>query len=355
MSLQSSRRAHFLPGLFLALSLLFPLVGVAQERVSFQISPPVTEDSIEPGVVREYTIRVTNNGDSETLLRPTARNIVGMRENGEPEYSHELRDQEYQLASWITFKESELSVAPKGGTALLHVRVDFPGDAQPGSHMAGVFLVSEPSFEIKNGSAIGFEIASILSFRIAGEIIEKPEIREFYASKSVYGEPAVDFTVRIENEGNVLIKPSGFIDITNMFGKKVGSIAVNENFAGVFPGVIREFQANWTSEDVEFGRYEAVLALIVRGESGDQTISRIVQFWVLPMDVLTPILVSFLVLVLVVYVLLRLYVRRQLAGIRRADRPAAQATKGLSRLAVVVIALLLAIILGLFILFFYFG
>ena len=224
--------------------------------------------------------------------------------------------------------------------------------------MAGVYLTDKSSSEIRNGSSIGFEVGSILSFSVAGEIIESTQIREFYASKSVYGEPKVGFTVRLENEGNILTKPVGFIDITNMFNKKVASILVNESEARVFPKTTREFSANWNSDSLEFGRYEAVVALVIRGVNGDQTISRVIQFWILPMNVLTPVLGGFLVLVLLVYVLLRLYIRGQLAGVRMSSRSAAvqqRNTKGLSRLAVVVIALLVAIILGLFILFFYFG
>ena len=339
--------------LALVLAFLLPGSALAQERVSFQISPTIVEDSIDPGTDHSYVITVKNLGDQDATLYPIARNITGVDSDSQPIYSLDAADQQYELASWVTYQESEVHV-PVGGSAQLHFSIKFPKDAHPGSHMAGVFLTDRSAAEIKNGSSIGFEIGSILSFRVAGEIIEKTEIREFYASKSVYGSPEVSFTLRVENEGNVLSKPYGLIDITNMFGKKVVSIPVNESAAGVYPKAIREFNASWSSDRLEFGRYEAVVALIVDDMNGAQTISRVVQFWVLPMNVLTPILIGFLVLVLIVYILLRIYVRRQLAGVRSA-RASAPATRGISRLAVVVIALLVAIIIGLFLLFFYFG
>lgn len=334
----------------LACVVCLPSFAFAQQKVSFQISPTMIEESIDPGSSHSYTITVRNLGDKTSKLYPLARNIVGLEAGGTPIFDE---DQNYELASWISYAEKNIEVQP-GTSQELHFTVQFPKDARPGSHMAGVYLSDVPVDEIRNGSAIGFQVGSVLSFRIAGEIIEKTEVREFYASKNVYATPDVGFTIRLENEGNVLTKPVGLIDVTNMFGKKVASIPVNESEARVFPKDTREFSAKWKSENLEFGRYEAVLALVIRGVNENRTISRVVQFWVLPMDVLTPILGSILAFLLVVYILLRLYIRRQLAGVR-SNRSATKSTRGLSRLAVVVIALLIAIILGLFILFFYFG
>lgn len=338
----------------LALTFMFPGSALAQERVSFQISPTIVEDSIEPGTDHSYVITVKNLGDQDATLYPIARNITGVGPDSHPIYDVNAGTPEYELASWITYQESELHI-PVSGSAQLHFSIKFPKDAHPGSHMAGIFLTDKSATEVKNGSSIGFEVGSILSFRVAGDIVEKTEIREFYASKSIYGSPEVAFTVRVENEGNVLSKPRGLIDITNMFGRKVASLPVNDSAAGVYPKAIREFNASWESESLEFGHYEAVVALVLEGANGTQTISRVVQFWILPMNVLTPVLIGFLVLVLVVYVMLRLYVRKQLAGVRSARTASVVKTRGLSRLAVVVIALLIAIIIGLFILFFYFG
>jgi hypothetical protein len=67
-----------------------------------------------------------------------------------------------------------------------------------------------------------------------------------------------------------------------------------------------------------------------------------------------PILGGLLGFILVVYFLLRLYVNRQLAGYRRVGS-GTQSTGGLSRLSAVVIGLLVAVIISLVILFFFFG
>jgi hypothetical protein len=336
-----------------ALFSVSPSVIFAQERVSFKISPTLIEENAEPSKAFSYVLHLQNLGTDEMTLYPIARNITGIGADQHPVYSMDKDANEYELASWVSYEESELTIKP-GATRDLHFTVKFPENARPGSHMAGIFLVDKPSKEIKQGSAIGFEVGAILHFRMAGEVIDDTRIREFFTSKIIYSTPYVPFTIRLENIGNSLARPRGIIDITNMFGKKVASLPVNEETAAVFPKGMREFNTTWGPEDVQIGRFEAIVALSVEGANGSQTISRVLQFWILPMNILTPILGGFFVLILIVYILLRLYVRSQLRGLR-SSRTVIRSTGGLSRLAAVVIGLLVAIIIGLFILFFYFG
>ena len=151
----------------------------------------------------------------------------------------------------------------------------------------------------------------------------------------------------------MLSRPHGLIDITNMFGRKVESVPVNENSAGVFPKATKVFESTWAPKDIQFGHYDAVIALAVEQQNGTITLSRVVQFWVLPMNIIAPALGGLLFFILLLYVLIRLYVRRQLAGIRMGR--GRRESQGLSKLAAITIALLVAIIIGLAILFFYFG
>ena len=331
----------------------FPSAVSAQERVSFKLSPTTIEDKVDPGADHTYILKIQNLGQESATLYPSAQNITGIGPDLHPIYSTANDLEGFSLASWVSYQEKELVLAP-GQSKELHISVHFPADASPGSHMASVFLSDKPSDAIRNGSAIGFQVGAILNFQMAGEIVENTQIREFYTTKMIYGDPNVGFTVRLENLGNVLSRPHGLIDVTNMFGKKVASLPVNINGAGVFPKGTREFTADWKPDDLQIGRYEAIVALAVDGTNGTQTLSRIVQFWVLPMNVLLPFLGGFLLFVIIFYFLLRLYIRRQLASVR-SGRGMSQNATGLSRLSAIIIALLTAIILGLIILFFFFG
>ena len=334
------------------LSLLLPAQVSAQQNIGFKISPTTIEDKVDPGMDRDFILKVQNVGQVPATLYPSAENITGVGPDQHPIYSTDKDPEGYELASWITYQETQLTLDP-GESKTLHFTVHFPKDAHPGSHLAGVFLSDKPSDRLTTGASIGIQIGSILNFQVAGEIVEDTQIREFYTSKTVYASTPVPFTVRLENRGNVLSRPRGLIDVTNMFGRKVDSIAVNESNSGVFPKATKVFNVSWDPGDLQFGRYDAVVALAVEGTQGTVTLSRLVQFWVLPMNIIAPALGVLLLFILILYVLIRLYVKRQLAGVRmgRSKRE----SQGLSKLAASTIALLVAIIIGLAILFFYFG
>ena len=337
----------------LGLLLALPFAVNAQGKVSFKLSPTTIEDKVDPGMDRAFVLNIENQGDATATLYPFAQNITGIGPDLHPIYSTAKDPEGYELASWITYEEKEITLRPKEQKAL-HITVHFPKDAHPGSHMVGVFLSDKPSDLQQNGSSIGFQIGSILNFQVAGDIVEDTQIREFYTTKTVYSSADVGFTTKLENMGNVLSRPHGLIDITNMFGKKVASVPVNENGGGIFPKGVREFSSTWNSEDIQLGRYEAVVALAIEGANGTQTISRVLQFWIMPMNIIGPIVGGLLFLIIVIYIILRLYIRSQLAGIPRG-RGSRRDSSGLSKSAAVVIALLVAIIIGLAILFFYFG
>jgi hypothetical protein len=340
--------------LFAALLVALPSEVSAQGKVSFRLSPTTIEDKVDPGADRDFALNIENQGDATATLYPSAQNITGIGPDLHPIYSSAKDTEGYALASWITYQEKELVVRPHEQKTL-HFTVHFPKDAHPGSHMAGVFLSDKPSDATQSGSSIGFQIGAIVNFQVAGEIIEDTQIREFYTTKAVYSNADVGFTTKLENRGNILSRPHGLIDITNMFGKKVASIPVNDNGGGIFPNGVREFSSVWKSDDIQLGRYDAVVALAVEGQNGTQTISRVLQFWIMPMNIIGPIVGGLLFLIILVYVIIRLYIRSQLAGISRPRGASRRSDPGLSKSAAIVIALLVAIIIGFVILFFYFG
>jgi hypothetical protein len=213
----------------------------------------------------------------------------------------------------MTLLSNTLTV-PSGSEAPVQFTVKVPSNASPGSHFAGIFVSVEPPEIRESGAAIGYEVANIVSIRVAGEVVEKAQIRQFSTDNYIYGSQNVDFNVRIENSGNTLIRPTGPVEITNMFGVNVSEkLFFNESQAGVFPGDTREFTFSWTGEGTGFGRYEAIVSPVYGEEGAKQTISSSVTFWILPTNIVLPALAVLATLLLVTYIGAKLYVRRKLA------------------------------------------
>ncbi len=307
-------RAFFV--ILLSLLFLGSYTGVAsaqQAESGVELKPAMIEETIEPGVQYQYDITVSNVSDQTQTFYLFTRDIVGAADNGAPLFADEgLEPTGYELSEWITLGAQELTIEPNG-SAVLNFVVSVPQNAAPGSHFGGVFISKEAERSRQTGAAIGYEVGSILSLRVAGEAKEAGTIRSFSTGNYVYSTLSVDFHARIENEGNTLIRPFGPLEVYNMFGKRVATLTFNESQSGIFPKQTRDFTLNWTGEGTGFGRYKANVSLIYGPQGRQQTMSNSLSFWVLPMNIILPAAGILAVLLLIVYVSIRIYVRRQLS------------------------------------------
>ncbi|HSE35195.1 MAG TPA: hypothetical protein VLB83_03655 [Candidatus Paceibacterota bacterium] len=348
---------NYLRSLFVifAIALLAaPSAVFAQARISLNLKPSVIEQKIDPGQSISFAIAVTNEGQGKLELTPQMRDIATVDAAGRPIYSNDRPEPGETIATWTTFTERELVLAP-GETKQLHVSIAVPADARPGGHFGTVFVTQRTNEEKFTGSAVGIEQGANVMLQIAGEIIEDTQVRSFEIDRFIYDSGNVRFMVKIENLGNVLTRPRGLVEITNMFGKKVATVPVNKDANGVFPKTTRAYEAQWESEGFAFGRYEAMLALSIESTQGVRSSSRTVTFWVLPSKPLLAILGTLLVIFVVIWAIIRSYVRRQLAGYMRGKAPRNERASGLSLLSSIVIALLVILIVGLLGLFLFFG
>ena len=213
------------------------------------------------------------------------------------------------------------------------------------------------------GAGVGFEVASLLNFSIAGEITEDADLREFRTDRSVYNIPEVKFTARVENLGNVLVRPTGIIEISDMFGKKRAVVRVNDAQAGVFPKDIRTFTADWKAEGFAIGRYQAIVSLVY-GDEGRQTISSSASFWVLPAKPILYTLGAILGLIALMVVLVKVYVKRKLRQVYGGAKgdlgaklrvPAGSFNPSFFRLVVLSSSMLVAVIILMVVLFMFFS
>lgn len=346
-----------LSGYLLSLSLT-ALPARAQDSFGVSLQPAIIAERVDPGETATYRFTVTNIDGIPKDLDLLVRDITAIDENGTPLFAEEgdIVAVDRGVSSWVEFPEKSISLGA-GEAKSVSFSVRVPADASPGSHLGGIFVVREGTTLRTSGSGVGYEVGTILSLRVAGEIIEEARIRGFETGKSVYSSPEAAFTVRVENLGNVLVSPRGTIDITSMFGTKVATLRVNEDAAAVFPQGERRFDASWKSEKLAFGRYEAVIALTY-GEDGKKTATDTLSFWVLPANIILGVLGAIAVLIGGTVTVLRWYIRKKLrdAGVgTTAIRSAVAPRLPFSHLAFVTLSILFFTVVFLGVLFFLFG
>lgn len=349
----NSVRAFVLISLLVSFAASFGLAA-AQTTAGLQMQPAVIEEKIDPGQSASYTIKVKNIATEEKTLYLSAQDITGIDSGGVPEFADEGEKTPYELSSWITLPTNLIVLKPNESRDITFA-VRVPGDASPGSHFGGVFFEVKPQQSAESATAIGARVGTVVSLRISGDITEDVVLREFSTEKFIYNAPPVDFTMKIENHGNVLARPHGGVEITDMFGKKVATVEVNSTGAAVFPNGERDYAASWHQDGFVFGRYSAMLN-IVYGEDARKTVVRSTSFWILP---LKPTLITLGVLlgaVVLLYVVIKMHIRRKLRemGVTGTTAPARSSNRGISRLMFVAVGIALlgiVLLLGIFALF----
>lgn len=323
--------------------LFAPHKTFAQTSAGIGLKPATFEETLDPGTVKTYDLRVSNLKSQEQLFYIYKRNIRGVRTGGVPIFADDdLEETGYELIDWVSFDEEELVLQPNEERTIKFT-LTVPEDAAPGSHFGGVFVSADPPRMRTSGAGIGYEVASILSIRVSGEAVEKAMLRSFKTDNYIYSTPNVSFTANIRNDGNVLVRPVGPLEVFNMFGKRVAILTFNESEAGVFPGTDREFEIIWDDDGTGFGRYEAIVSPVFGDSGAKQTISATVSFWILPMNIIAPAAGILAVLLLVTYFGVKLYVRRtvmQMTGGRRLVKQQRRGAQRSSPLLLIVVVML---------------
>lgn len=341
--------SFFRVALLSALFLFFvtPQSVFAQSASGVGLQPSLIERGASQGEVLNESIAVTNLSDQEQTYYLLLKDITTVAEGGRPVYADPgLEKTGFELTEWLTLETEEVTLLP-GEKREIDVTITVPEDASPGSHFGGIFISMQPPRLRQVGASVGYEVANIVSIRIAGDVTESAIIRSFKTNKLVYGETKVQFSAEIENRGNVLVRPIGPVTVQNMFGKEVAQMTLNESKSGIFPYTKRAFEITWKDENIGFGRYQASLAMTY-GDLGRQaTIVSTASFWILPMNIITPALIILGVLLLTAYIAVRMYIRRTVASMSGGRRLVRKRRRG-GTSTLLLIAIVMLVVTALF-------
>jgi hypothetical protein len=312
---------------FSAIVFLFPSSANAQSSLILSVTPPFSQIVLVPGdTVRSY-LKVINANPYPLTVYAAPVNFESSDEQGSPKFIPLIGDpiDATTLAGWISVSRDPIDIPPET-TVEVPYTITVPESAQPGGHFAAILIGTRPPDTDDPGVVKTSQmVSSLFMARVAGDVVEEGQIREFSVARSFVPSPRAEFLMRFENTGSVYLQPQGDITIYNMWGKERGFIPVNHktNFGNVLPNSIRKFTFTWegTPSITDIGRYKAI-ATISYGIDAKKSVDRTVYFWVIPWKA-TLITLGFVALfVLFVVFSIRLYVRRVLdmAGIDPSKR-----------------------------------
>lgn len=330
-------------GLFLNAERLSAQTTPDRDRISTK--PSIIEEVIDAGDVRNFNITVTNQSERTETFYPVVENMKGVNDQGAPLFTTE-DNTGFGLSDWVSIHQDSMTLDP-GESGEFSFTMSIPEEAGPQGYYGAFFVTRQAPEQRRTGAAVDFKVGTLLSFRIQGDAYEAAIIREFTVGKNIYqNNEKVEFTVEVENMGNVLARPRGVINLVNMFGEQVGQVPVNHpRPGGVFPGSSRTFKVEWEPEGFNFGRIHAELDLTY-GETGARTISEKVSFWILPVTAMLGVAGGLIAFIGVIFVLVRIYINRQIKAVTGGRVAPAYATaraysKPISKLTMMTVATIL--------------
>ncbi len=308
---------------------------VNAQGVGIKITPALIEDLVEPGQIISGQLKVTNQSDAPRKMYPFLKDFTVDGEKGNVSLHEPGETSGSFLASWIEIDTGGFDFAPRQERAIPYV-IKVPENTGPGGYYGAIVFgpkseeVNIESEDKGAGMSIVHQVSTLILFQVKGDVYEDAQVREFLTDKESYSTPfEVEFSTKIENLGNVHVKPQGSIIIENMFGKEVENIIFNDKGSNVMPESVRSINSSWEG-DMGFGRYKAVLGITYgtsakNGGAGMKSLHGEKYFWIIPWKIVGPVIGIFLVVVVLFTLFVRIYKNK---AIKKAMGKAGVAYKG---------------------------
>ncbi|HPL93015.1 MAG TPA: hypothetical protein PLB38_01900 [bacterium] len=308
----------FLPALFLS---LFFMVNQASAITLHTLK---IEASVEPGEQIVENIKLFNDQEKPLVLYPFTEAFKDSGdESGNPTFVPVDPDLN-ALPNWVIFNSEVYTIQP-GEYLEFPVIINIPKNAEPGGHYGVIFFGTVPQSESrKSGVQLGMKIGVLVIIDVAGDAEEDVSLLSFQtkAEQSLFNHLPVTFETRLQNDGNVHVKPSGVITIRNLFGGVAAEIPFNSQDGNLLPETKRKYEDIWF-KDLQFydagaasdsnqsffdklqlewnnfalGYYKASVKMNV-GRQTENYLMADTGFWVFPWRVLTIFILGLILLVL---------------------------------------------------------
>ena len=295
----------------------------ANAAQGIEISPALVELNGAAGGTYVINLSVTNVTSTDLFYTVSVDDFTAKDETGTPQILLDSTlPESASIRSWVSSPTGFILQSRESRT--VPVQVVIPANAEPGGHY-GVVRFSGQAPEVEDtGVGLSASAGTLLLVRVDGDINEQARILEFFSSTDGNRTPffessPVGFVTRVQNEGNIHVKPVGSIEIKDAFGSIVATIPLNEEKSNVLPDSVRRFDSQFDGGWM-FGFYTANLTLGY-GTTG-QALTSSTTFWVIPYRLILAILFVAVTLGFILTRLVKVYNRRIIENAYKHDKKA---------------------------------
>lgn len=307
--MKNALRIKTLTTLFLIFALLsgfgYTAVTKAQENdgLSITLSPNLLDIRTKPGETITDKVKIYNNLSNELVIVPQIYALKVEGESGGAVPKEGLTTEDEHIG-WFRYEVTEVLAKPNEWVEVPFT-IEIPEEAAFGYYYALTFAPKNESDIQTNGAQTTLlaraSVFLLLNVEKDGAVAEL-SLLDFNAERTVFEYLPANFKVRVENLGNVHLRPKGDVFIRRPGSKEdLAIIRVNETNGNVLPGTKRVFELSWNDgfiikdkengdlkfnwdklSNFRFGPYEARLLLVFFDGSRDIPIEKTVTFYIIP-------------------------------------------------------------------------
>ena len=331
-------------GIVLTLSGSLPAwAATANKAISLTTSPVSTDLAGKPGSSVSTTLQVMNNSSLPLNITVQLDTFKASGTTGQAQIVTPKTGDDF--IKWVTFSKNSF-IAQPGVWNSVQMTINLPSYAALGYYYAVLFKPTIPNPAIKGTASLkgSNAILVLLNAESANEKA-KIQVTSFTTSKKIYEYLPVDFSVNVNNNGNIYLPPKGDIYISHStnFSKPIDVLSINPSQGNVLPGSSRVYKSQWvngfpvfvpktlagqpvTNKDgtpisqlkwdfsqnnkFRFGKYYAKMVLVYSNGTNDVPITATVSFWVIPWKLI--ILFILFIAMIVGLVILVIYLTHKL-------------------------------------------
>jgi len=239
-----------------AISFLWVAAGNSQGTISINVWPPKIELSVIPGETKTGIITVDNKGSAVANIAVDITD-VGIESDGNVTFP-QGGTLPYSCEPWLLVNPEQFSLS-QGSSQQVRYTLKTPPQAK-GTYLASIFFQTKPERQpMATGSAISARVGSLLIVNVTGTGNKSAELISLEARKSKNGKQT-QVELGIRNKGNVLLRPTGTIEIKSESGWTVDKVDFNIEKQAVLPFSERLYPVA-ISPNVEPGAYRLIATI----------------------------------------------------------------------------------------------
>ncbi len=310
--------------------------------LNITVSPPVFDLVANPGDTINETFRIRNNESKAIPFKIEARRLVSDPTTGNPTPANDTKGEEL---SWVKFNPESFSALPREWTDVKFT-ISIPETAAFGYYYVFRLVPQNGQQQKSTGTAIQGEVLIVTLLNVKKDNAKSSaKLDTFKTGNFVSQYLPVNFSVVLENEGNVHVKPHGNIFISRNGKDEIATLNINEANGSILPGGKRTFTTMWNDgfivntlikdengtiktdkngkpqskltinwnklTSLRIGPYTAHLLMVYDDGKRDQTIEAETKFWVIPYAAIGIFVVGIIVVLLILKWILSSYIRGQ--------------------------------------------